>query len=63
MKSVYKIKGIIEFNRNFNTGDWVFIRTENNGYFQECIDDGGVAYEFTFDEDENFIKMSKVKKQ
>ena len=40
----------------------VFIRTRENIYFEECLEDAKSVYEFTFDEHDEFVKLKKLTK-
>lgn len=51
-----KTIGIIEIDENDN----VSVRMPINNYYQECLDDGAIQHEFTFDIYGNCIKIKKL---
>ena len=52
-----KIIGLIEYDDG-----GVFIRTPVNIYFEECLEDEKSVYEFTFNENNEFVKLKKITK-
>ena len=53
-----KLIGFIEYDE-----DHIFIRTAKNVYFKECLDESDVnLYQFTFNNDEEFVELKKITK-
>ena len=52
-----KIIGLIEYDDG-----GIFIRTPQNIYFDESFEDAISVYEFTFDENDEFVKLKKLTK-
>lgn len=54
-----KIIGLIEYDGKNHIG----IRLQINNYWEEALEDAKNVYEFTFDEDDEFVKLKKITKE